>query len=95
MVQNRRADPAFPAPRPRLFYPDAPPADPFPLRVIDIDWDRLIAKRPAVLATVDALPSYLLKPEVLALLDAEKHPTYRLILDLMWTTGARCPRCWP
>ena len=35
------------------------------------------------------MPSYLLKPEVLALLDADKHPTYRLILDLMWTTGAR------
>ncbi|MBM68107.1 MAG: integrase [Haliea sp.] len=89
MVQNRRADPAFPTPRPRLFYPEASPSAPFPLRVIDIDWDRLIAKRPAVLATVDAMPSYLLKPEVLALLAADKHPTYRLILDLMWTTGAR------
>ncbi|WP_231580251.1 site-specific integrase [Spongiibacter sp. IMCC21906] len=31
----------------------------------------------------------MLKPEVLGLLDAEKHPTYRLILGLMWTTGAR------
>ena len=54
-----------------------------------IDWDRLIAKRPTVLATIDDMPAYLLKPEVLALLDEEKHPTYRLILDLMWTTGAR------
>ncbi|MEJ2406331.1 MAG: hypothetical protein P8171_18945 [Candidatus Thiodiazotropha sp.] len=27
--------------------------------------------------------------EVLGLLRAEKHPTYRLILDLIWTTGAR------
>jgi site-specific recombinase XerD len=30
-----------------------------------------------------------LKLEVLELLAAEKHATYRLILDLMWTTGAR------
>ncbi|WP_419619374.1 hypothetical protein, partial [Thiolapillus sp.] len=32
-----------------------------------IDWDRLIAKRPTVLATIDDMPAYLLKPEVLAL----------------------------
>ena len=37
-----------------------------------IDWDRLIAKRPTVLATIDDMPAYLLKPEVLALLDEEK-----------------------
>ncbi len=48
-----------------------------------------MAKRPTVLQTIDAMPTYLLKPEVLGLLEAEKHPTYRLILDLMWTTGAR------
>ncbi len=73
----------------RLFHPEEPPVAAFPIQSVRIDWDRLIAKRPTVLETIDAMPAYLLKPEVLGLLDAEKHPTYRLILDLMWTTGAR------
>lgn len=90
MVQKHPFDPAFPAPRPRgLFHPEEPPPTTFPIQSVQIDWDRLIAKRPTVLQTIDEMPAYLLKPEVLALLDAEKHPTYRLILDLMWTTGAR------
>ena len=66
-----------------------PPEVVFPIQSVQIDWDRLIAKRALVLRTIDAMPVYLLKPEVVALLDAEKHPTYRLIMDLMWTTGAR------
>ncbi len=48
-----------------------------------------MAKRPLALATVNAMPRYLLKPEVLALLAAEPDPRYRLIFDLMWSTGAR------
>lgn len=60
----------------------------FPIQAVYIDWDKLIAQRPAVLETIDAMPAYLFKPEVLALLQAEKHPTYRLIMDLMWSTGA-------
>lgn len=83
-------DAQFPRPRPkRLFHPQEEPLNPFPIQSVRIDWDRLKAKRPTVLQTIDAMPMYLLKPEVLALLDEEKHPTYRLILDLMWTTGAR------
>ncbi|MDP2129235.1 MAG: tyrosine-type recombinase/integrase [Pseudohongiella sp.] len=35
------------------------------------------------------MPAYLVKPEVLYLLDREKTPTFRLIMDLMWSTGAR------
>jgi site-specific recombinase XerD len=65
------------------------PAVDYPIQAVHIDWDRLIAKRPLVLDTVDTMPGYLIKPEVLLLLNEEKHPTYRLILDLMWTTGAR------
>ncbi|WP_292046247.1 tyrosine-type recombinase/integrase [Marinobacter sp.] len=38
--------------------------------------------------TVDAM-LVLLKPEVLGLLSAEKHAMYRVILELIWTTGAR------
>ncbi len=75
--------------RNRLFNPVEAPLVAFPIQQVTIDWDRLIAKRATVLDTIDQMPSYLLKPEVLVLLDAEKHPTYRLILDLMWTTGAR------
>ncbi|WP_217698022.1 tyrosine-type recombinase/integrase [Thioalkalivibrio denitrificans] len=83
-------DAQFPRPRPqRLFHPREEPLAAFPIQSVRIDWARLIAKRPTVLETIDAMPVYLLKPEVLGLLDAEKHPTYRLILDLMWTTGAR------
>jgi site-specific recombinase XerD len=61
----------------------------FPIGEIQIDWPRLIAKRPLVLQTVDTMPVYLLKPEILGLLDAEKDPTRRLMLDLLWCTGAR------
>ena len=90
MVRIQDSGGAFPAPRPkRLFYPNEPRLDTFPIQHVQIDWKRLIAKREMVLDTVEAMPAYLLKPEILGLLDAEKHPTYRLILDLMWTTGAR------
>lgn len=90
MVQNPTSDKGFPRPRPaRLFRPAVPPVSSFPIQSVQIDWDRLVAKRPTVLETIEAMPAYLLKLEVLALLDTEKHPTYRLILDLMWTTGAR------
>lgn len=93
MVQNRLSDTSFPSPaatRPmRLFARSEPPAVAFPIQSVRIDWDRLIAKRPVLLDTIGAMPAYLLKPEVLTLLDAEKHPRFRLILDLMWSTGAR------
>ncbi len=35
------------------------------------------------------MPKYLLKPEVLELLEYETNPMHNLILDLMWTTRAR------
>jgi len=73
----------------RLFIPRARPPIDFPIQHVVIDWDRLVAKRPLVLDTVAAMPTYLLKPEILTLLAAEKDPAHRLILDLMWSTGAR------
>ena len=73
----------------RLFHPAETPVVALPIQSVIIDWDRLLTMRPLVLKTIDAMPPYLLKPEVLQLLDAEKHPTYRLIIDLMWTTGGR------
>lgn len=86
MVRIQDSGGAFPAPRTkRLFYPNEPHLDTFPIQ----DWKRLIGKREIILDTVDTMPAYLVKPEILGLLDAEKHPTYCLILDLMWTTGAR------
>lgn len=91
MADARRfSNPAIPsAPPARLFARTERPLVSFPIQHVVIDWDRLVAKRPLVLDTVQAMPSYLLKPEILGLLDAEKDPTHRLILDLMWTTGAR------
>ncbi|WP_041525006.1 tyrosine-type recombinase/integrase [Gilvimarinus agarilyticus] len=93
MVHHTPAESAFFAAvaprRERLFRPVEPTTTPFPIQSVQIDWDRLIAKRPVLLKTLDAMPSYLLKPEVLRLLAAETHPRDRLILDLMWTTGAR------
>jgi len=77
------------APSARLFARTERPVVNFPIQHVVIDWERLVTKRPLVLDTVQQMPAYLLKPEVLALLDAEKDPTYRLILDLMWTTGGR------
>lgn len=87
MVQMARA--TVPLQTPRPFFPEQRRMVGFPIQSVQIDWERLIAKRPVVLATSDAMPLYLLKPEVLGLLEAEKNATYRLILDLMWTTGAR------
>ena len=69
-------------------HSETPKAD-YPIQKIEIDWDRLVAKRALVLKTVQCMPDYLLKPEILYLLDHEKNPTYSLLLDLMWSTGAR------
>ena len=90
MVRIQDSGGGFPAPRPkRRFYPNEPRLETFPIQHVQIDWQRLMAKRELVLDIMGAMPTYLLKLEVLCLLDAEKYPTYHLILDLMWTTGAR------
>jgi len=74
----------------RALYPPAePPVSSFPIQTIEIDWARLQAKRLRLLASDEAMPMYLLKPEILQLLYHEKDTTYRLVLDLMWSTGAR------
>ena len=90
MVQKTHSGgPFFRPPQKQLFAPPETPGVAYPIQSVEIDWDRLEAKRPIVLETVQEMPAYLIKPEILLLLDAEKHPTYRLILDLMWSTGAR------
>jgi site-specific recombinase XerD len=90
MVQNDPIAGGFPRPRPqRLFYPAEDPVSAFPIQSVTIDLERPARKRPIVLGTVETMPAYLIKPEVLRFLHAEKHPTHRLILDLMWATGTR------
>lgn len=90
MVQIHHSDHGLPPPRRQsLFAPVESPAVRFPIQRVVIDWERLQAKRAIVLDTVDAMPAYLLKSEVNLLLDAEKNLAFRLIYDLMWTTGAR------
>lgn len=90
MVRIQDSRGAFPAPRQkRLLYPNELRLDTLSTKHTQIDWQRQIAKREIILDTTDTMSAYLLKPEILGLLDAKKHPTYRMILDLMWTTGAR------
>jgi len=90
MVQKLPPDGTFQSVHPlHPFHSVEPPDVVFPIQSVQIDWGRLMAKRSLVLKTIDTMPVYLIKPEILQLLDAEKHPTYRLILDLMWTTCAR------
>lgn len=90
MAQIQDSRGAFPVPRQKLlFYPNELRLDTLSTKHTQIDWQRLIAKLEMVLDTLDTMPAYLLKPEILGLLEAEKHPTYRLILDLIWSTGAR------
>lgn len=72
-----------------LFQQSVLADDLFPIQQVQIDWARLIAKRPQVLTTVDDMPKYLLKPEIQVLLEAEKDPTRRVMLDILWCTGAR------
>ncbi|MCG7865863.1 MAG: hypothetical protein JAY74_05745 [Candidatus Thiodiazotropha taylori] len=78
-VQKSLNDGLYPVPQPArrggLLRPLEPLHDVFPIQSVHIDWDRLIAKRPLILKTVEQMPVYLLKPEVLGLLAAEKHPT--------------------
>lgn len=82
--------PFSPRPRPAPLFADPPAVvDRFPVQPVQIDFERLRAKRAQVLATVEAMPAYLLKPEVLGLLRAEPDPVYRLVMELMWMTGAR------
>ncbi len=73
----------------RLFDPPEPPGVDYPVRVVRIHWDLLIYKRPVVMQTTDFRQGYLLQPEVLNLLNAQKNATDRLIMDLLWGTGGR------
>ncbi|AFU97808.1 tyrosine-type recombinase/integrase [Simiduia agarivorans] len=89
MGQYSISDGAFPAPPKSLFTSRESPAVRFPIQRVEIDWARLQAKRPLVLDTVQAMPAYLLYPEVVGLLAQADNPAQRLVLDLMWSTGAR------
>ena len=81
-------------PSKRLFEFEERPLVDFPIQEVTIDWKRLVAKRPMLLETLDTMPKYLLKPEVLTLLEYDTNPMHNLILDLMWTTGPASQRCW-
>jgi len=61
----------------------------FPIKIARINWAYLLFLRPLVLHRYPKMPPYLFKPEVVQLLAAETDPMIRLILDLLWTTGAK------
>jgi integrase len=67
---------------------DPGPVPDIPIQSVKIDWDRQIQRRPRVLATGE-MNGYLLKPEVLELLESEEDLQHRMVLDIMWLTGAR------
>ena len=54
----------------------------------DIDWPAVIARRRLVLDH-EAVPPYLVLPEVERLLTAARHDVDRLLIDTLWHTGAR------
>lgn len=60
-----------------------------PVGRVSIDWERLAFLRSLLLESLPEMPAYLLKPEVLAILEAEPDPRYRLLIDILWSTGAR------
>lgn len=59
------------------------------IQSIEINWDYLIDRRPAMIAHSEDLPLYLLQPEIHIILDAAKHANTHLLLSLIWHTGAR------
>ncbi|WP_353410045.1 hypothetical protein [Pseudoteredinibacter isoporae] len=90
MVQKRYSDKGFFALRlQRLFRSLEVSVTTLPILPVQIDRGRLVAKRSITPNTIDTELLYLLKPKIQRLLDAKKHPAYRLILDLTWTTSAR------
>ena len=56
---------------------------------IEINWSRLIARRPTTLAHSADLPKYLLLPEIKLLLDNALDAADHLIINTLWHTGAR------
>lgn len=87
-ITSARSFPRPPAGQ-RPFGFTEPPLVDYPIQHVEIDWGRLIAKRSMLLESLEVMPKYLLKPEILGLLECESHPMHRLLLDLMWTTGGR------
>jgi len=72
----------------RLFYTQEHPDICFPNYPNYTIIENLISHRAIVLINIKTMPPYLFKSEVIRLLEVEKHPTYRLIIDIIWSTGA-------
>ena len=53
------------------------------------DWPAAIEHRRLLLRTGGAVPPYLVQPEIEALLGGARHDTDRLMIELLWRTGAR------
>ncbi|MEM7083730.1 MAG: tyrosine-type recombinase/integrase [Pseudomonadota bacterium] len=57
--------------------------------IVDINWERLIDRRPVALKQHPELPKYLLLPEIESVLAATLDDSHYLMLDVLWHTGAR------
>ena len=82
----------------RSMLPAASPDDLHPVNaarlfdtnaVIDINWDRLVDRRPVALKQNPDLPKYLLLPEIESILTATLDDSHYLMFDVLWHTGAR------
>ncbi len=91
MVQKRHVGSSFLAEQSseQLFEKKSPELNTYPIQHVQINWDRLTAKRGQVLTLVEDMPAYLLKPEIVNLVSNEHEHSYRLIMELMWSTGGR------
>lgn len=78
---------------PTIYHQNTAPAPIHPVELfegrISINWEYLVERRPLVLETHEALPAYLLLPEVNRLLDVMTHTRTHLLFNLIWHTGAR------
>ncbi len=88
MVHKRYSDKGFFVTCPRRLQVEIPTVI-FLILSIQIDWGRLVAKRPIAPNTIDNKLRYLLQPKILSLLDAKKHSVYSLISSLKGTAGTR------
>ncbi len=57
--------------------------------IVDINWHYLMKTRAEVIQANDAMPAYLLMPEITSLIDNELNANRRMAFEMMWMLGCR------
>ena len=52
--------------------------------IVDINWHYLMKTRAEVIQANDAMPAYLLMPEITSLIDNELNANRRMAFEMMW-----------